>query len=279
MRLASQTAEQQVPLFFRKSRAAGPPRAVAEPRAPQEASSRLAYAGVFLFTFVLYFRPNELLPGVFGTLPIAKTIAIITLIVYLGSSLSKAGPLTILPIETKMVALIAGLGVLFLPIAVVPQHTIDTLTEVFLKVGVIYVLMTNVVDTRRRLDLMWKLVVIAGTYLAYGAIRTYGAGQFTLTVRGVGVRIEGIVGGIFGNPNDLATALDMLLPLAVALAITQRGFQRALYWVCAVALAAGVLVTFSRGGFLGLVAMGAVLLWKLGRVLTYRRRQKKEATT
>src|SRR5215510_237383 len=80
-----------------------------------------------------------------------------------------------------------------------------------------------------------------------------------------GVRIEGLVGGMFENPNDLATALDLLLPFAVVLTLISKGLSRLFYLVCAAVLAVGVLVTLSRGGFLGLIASGPVLLWKLGR--------------
>jgi len=79
------------------------------------------------------------------------------------------------------------------------------------------------------------------------------------------VRIEGLVGGMFENPNDLATALDLLLPFAVALTLISKGLARLFYLVCAAVLAIGVLFTLSRGGFLGLIASSGVLLWKLGR--------------
>src|SRR5262249_59652331 len=52
---------------------------------------------------------------------------------------------------------------------------------------------------------------------------------------------------------------------AVGLALVCKGFARMFYLVCGAVLAVGVLVTLSRGGFLGLVAMGGLLLWKLGR--------------
>jgi putative inorganic carbon (HCO3(-)) transporter len=271
MKLASETSRQQAPLLSRGALSRGalasvrPQRVAVEAPAGQEDKNSLAFAGVFLFTLLLYVRPNELLPGVFGTLPIAKTVAIVTLLIFLGSRLSDGGKLTILPIETKMVALIALLGLAWMPLAASPQDSMKMLTEVFLKVGLVFVLMTNVLDTRKRLLALWKLVVVCGTVLAFSAIETYRAGDFTLTVRGVGTRIEGLVGGIFGNPNDLAIALNLLLPLAVALAYTRRGAARAFYAACAAVLAAGVIVTFSRGGFLGLVAMGGLLLWKVGR--------------
>jgi putative inorganic carbon (hco3(-)) transporter len=86
-------------------------------------------------------------------------------------------------------------------------------------------------------------------------------GEFTAQ----GLRIEGLVGGMFENPNDLATALDLLLPFAVALTLVSKGIGRLIYLLCSTILAVGVLVTLSRGGFLGLIASGCVLLWKLGR--------------
>ena len=70
---------------------------------------------------------------------------------------------------------------------------------------------------------------------------------------------------MFENPNDLATALDLLLPFAVALTLISKGLARLFYLVCTAVLAVGVLFTLSRGGFLGLIALSGVLLWKLGR--------------
>src|SRR5262249_48585207 len=137
----------------------------------------------------------------------------------------------------------------------------DTLTDTYLKTVVIFILMVNLTDTRRRLFSLWKLVVICGAALGVAAIRSYLKGEFTAR----GVRIEGLVGGMFENPNDLATALDLLLPFAVALTLAGKGVARMFYMCCAVVIAIGVLVTFSRGGFLGLIALGVVLLWKLGK--------------
>jgi putative inorganic carbon (HCO3(-)) transporter len=103
--------------------------------------------------------------------------------------------------------------------------------------------------------------VICGAALGVGAIRSYMRGEFTVR----GLRIEGLVGGMFGNPNDLATALDILLPFAVAITLASKGLARLFFLGCAAILTVGVLVTLSRGGFLGLMATGGVLLWKLGR--------------
>jgi O-antigen ligase len=105
------------------------------------------------------------------------------------------------------------------------------------------------------------MVVIWGGIFGLQAFDSYMKGEFTVK----GQRIGGSVGGMFGNPNDLATSLDMLLPFAIVLFLMKKGPLRLIYLACAVVIAMGVVVTFSRGGFLGLLALSAVMLWKLGR--------------
>ncbi|HKP87844.1 MAG TPA: O-antigen ligase family protein [Blastocatellia bacterium] len=229
-----------------------------------------AFAGLFFFTLLLYARPNDTFPELLGTFPFVKIVAIITLLAYFASKISLAEPLTIWPIELKMLAIITLLGVAFIPIAASPKDSIDLLADTFLKVATIFVLMINLLDSRERLRSIIKLAVICGTVLAVLAILTYMQGKFTVVTRGedYGVaaeRITGAVGGIFGNPNDLATSFDLLIPLAAALAFMRRGLARAAYFTCALLLSIGVVVTFSRGGFLGLVASVGWVVWKMGR--------------
>jgi O-antigen ligase len=231
-------------------------------------SQRGAFAGLFLFTLLLYIRPNELFPEVFGTFPLARIVAVVAILAYVGSKLGGGERLTIMPIELKMLGIITLLGVLFAPLSAAPQDSIDVLLDLFLKVGIIFVLLINVIDTRERLRSLLSLVVVCGTIFAALAIKSYLVGEFVAVHRrDVGVvqlRIVGAVGGFFGNPNDLAVTLNMLLPLAVALTLLSGGVKRVFYAGCAAIMIGGVIVTFSRGGFLGLVAMCIVLLWKVG---------------
>src|SRR5215510_2578689 len=220
----------------------------------------LAFAGVYLFTLMLYARPNDLAPAL-GDFPLVKIVAIGALLIYIGSKTSAGERLSVWTLEMTMLMVIAALGLLLTPTAASREDSIDTLTDPYLKTVIIFILMVNLIDTRQRLFSLWKLVVVCGATLGVGAIRSYMNGEFAMK----GVRIEGLVGGIFGNPNDLATALDLLLPFAVVLTGAGKGLWRLFYLVCAAILAVGVLVTFSRGGFLGLIATGAVLLWRLGR--------------
>ena len=220
----------------------------------------LAFAGVYLFTLMLYARPNDLLPAL-GDFPLVKIVAISALLIYIGSKISGGERFSVWTLEMTMLVVIAALGLLFMPIAVSPPHTMAVLTDVYLKTVIIFILMVNLIDTRQRIFSLWKLVVVCGAALGVGAIRSYMKGEFAVK----GLRIEGFVGGMFENPNDLATALDILLPFAIVLTVISKGLTRLFYLGCAAILTAGILVTLSRGGFLGLLALCVVLLWKLGR--------------
>jgi len=218
----------------------------------------LAFAGVYLFTLMLYARPNDLFPAL-GDFPLVKIVAIGVLLIYIGS---KAGArLSVWTLEMTMLMVIATLALLFMPVAASPKDSLDTLSDTFIKTVIIFILMVNLIDTRQRIFSLWKLVVICGAALGVGAIKSYMKGEFI----GPTLRIEGLVGGMFENPNDLATALDLLLPFAVLLTLISRGLARLFYLGCAAVLTIGILVTLSRGGFLGLIASSGVLLWKLGR--------------
>ena len=146
-----------------------------------------------------------------------------------------------------------------MPIAASPKDSFDTLTDPFLKTVIIFTLMINLIDTRQRIFSLWKLVVVCGAALGVGAIRSYMKGEFTAgaTHRRIGRRDV-------RKSERPGAALDLLLPFAAALTLSSKGLARLFYLGCAAVMTVGVLVTLSRGGFLGLIASGAVLLWKLG---------------
>ncbi|HWS87141.1 MAG TPA: O-antigen ligase family protein [Pyrinomonadaceae bacterium] len=220
----------------------------------------VTYAGLFLFTFFVYFRPYELfaLPALdYG----AQFLAIFTLLAYFPSQLSAEGNLTARPREVVLALLLLAAALLSVPTAVSPGEAWDNTLE-FGKVILIFVVAVNVVRTERRLRGLLVLVMAASLMLSFNAYSDYAAGRLELR----GERVKGMLGGMFDNPNDLALHLVTMVPLAVGLAFARRGLLRkAVYLVCAVLFTAGIVVSFSRGGFLGFVACGGVLAWKYGR--------------
>ncbi|HZG52238.1 MAG TPA: O-antigen ligase family protein, partial [Pyrinomonadaceae bacterium] len=81
-----------------------------------------------------------------------------------------------------------------------------------------------------------------------------------------GQRVAGVVGGMFGNANDMALHLVVMIPLAIGLLLSTRNLlAKPLYAAAAFLMVGGIIASFSRGAFLGLLGAGLVLAWKLGR--------------
>ncbi len=79
-----------------------------------------------------------------------------------------------------------------------------------------------------------------------------------------GVNFLGISGGsVFFDENDFALSMNVALPIAFFLGFTQKGWKRWFFWMAVIAFVLGNMVTGSRGGFVGLVAVGAVCWWSM----------------
>jgi O-antigen ligase len=71
---------------------------------------------------------------------------------------------------------------------------------------------------------------------------------------------------MFGNPNEMAMHFVMMTPIVFSLGVAaKKGLVRWAYFVMAALFVGANMVTFSRGGFLGLIACLGILAWKLGR--------------
>ncbi|MBV9958429.1 MAG: O-antigen ligase family protein [Acidobacteria bacterium] len=222
----------------------------------------LTYLGIFLFTFVVYFRPYELIPALSAFSSMALVLAVLTLGIYLPTQLGLEGNLTARPREVHLLLLLTFTALLSIPFAIVPGEAWATFNDTFIKAVLMFIVMVNVVRTEWRLKGLIWLALGVGCLLSLNALDNYRAGNFTVE----GYRVEGDLGGMFGNPNDMALHLVTVIPLAVALLLTSRKLAaKALYAVCALLMLAGTVVTFSRGGFIGLLFGAGVMAWKLGR--------------
>jgi O-antigen ligase len=236
---ASGAAEAELPPFKRRGHA-------------------LSYAGLFLFTTLAYVRPYELHPAFAFLSSAAFYVALATLACYIPSQLASENSLTVWAREVKLVLLLALLCLLSVFQAHDPGQSWDSFWTYF-KVVVMFIVMVNVVRTELRLrGMIWLALGISFVVSAY-ALNDYRGGQFRVS----GVRIGGVLGGLFENPNDLALQLVIMIPLAWGLLLAARGFvKKLLYAACALVMVGGVVVTFSRGGFLGLLCAAFVMLWK-----------------
>jgi putative inorganic carbon (HCO3(-)) transporter len=222
----------------------------------------LSFAGLFLFTIVVFVRPYEIFPSLTWLSRSAFWIALATIIVFVPAQFMTEGNLTIRPREVNLILLLCLLGLLSIPLATSPDDAWEIFSANLIKIVLMFIVMVNVVRTRFRLMSLLILAIIVASYVSVNAINDYRLGR----LEDMGLRIAGSIGGMLENPNDLALYLVSILPIGVGLFLgTHRNPLRILYLLAAVLMAVAIVCTFSRGGFVGLVAALSVLALKFGR--------------
>lgn len=192
-------------------------------------------------------------------------------------------------VDRPLLLIVAFLGAALLSFfAVDDLAAATTWLTAFLVEGVLlYFLVLNLFRTleslRRALDvLMLCGALLGGLTLYQETTRSY-AQQFSglaqrafVDEEGAGDRIEaenpyrnpekiyGVerAGGPLGSPNRYAQILILLLPLTYFRMRAQRRLHfKLICAACGVLMLAGALLTYSRGGFVGLIALVALLKW------------------
>ncbi len=139
------------------------------------------------------------------------------------------------------------------------RHAVDQTVD-FGKTILIYLLIENVVTTEARLKKVMFTMVLCGLFPAIGTIYHYQAGILVEQSRATWR-------GIFGNPNEAAYGILVLIPLALALAGKSRLPVRLGLWAIVGIYLLGMFFTFSRGGFLALFAVFGLMAWKHNSVV------------
>ncbi|MGZ6162189.1 MAG: O-antigen ligase family protein [Myxococcaceae bacterium] len=140
--------------------------------------------------------------------------------------------------------------------SVAPAAT-DTWVRLMVKVVLAWFLVVNLATTPRRLAILCLCLVAGSIVTSVGGILRYLSGEELSQ----GFRTLWL--GAYGDPNYLAEYLAMTVPMAAAF-IARRGTRASVRLLCATALILGVtciVLTFSRGGFLGVVFGG--LVWAM----------------
>jgi len=220
-----------------------------------------SYATLFLFTAILYLRPAEFYPSAL-TASIALLLGIATLGFFIPTQLSLEGTLTARPREVNLVLFLFLTGLLSIPLAINRQEAWAEFSGTFIRCIVIFVVMINVVRTEARLKGLIFLSMAAGIWLSIEAINEYRLGLMTVE----GYRAAGRGTGIFGNTNDMALHLVTILPISVAFMLGSKGAVRKLiYGASATLMIAAIVLSYSRGAFIGMLVVVLFIAWKLGR--------------
>ncbi len=211
-----------------------------------------SYWLLLAFLFLLYANLPLVMPALEALRP-AKVVAGAALVMLLAErafarkSLEFAWPEGILLLGFLGAAALSSLTALW------PRQAAESVSDL-VKMTIVFFFIVNCANTEGRLrGVIWTLI-IGGLLPAAGTLRNYFQGNV----------VEGRAGwvGIFANPNELAYSLVILLPLAAYLATSLGLLPRLALLGIALVYVAAILVTFSRGGLLALVAVLGLYAWR-----------------
>jgi len=215
---------------------------------------RVAFFWLSAFYVVYCARPEDWIPGL-PAIPLAKITGICAFLALLASANKAKRSFKHLPREGYyLLAIIALMYVsaLFSPVwkGGAFARTLD-----FSKMFVAWILTYLVVTDFQKFR---KIIYIQAASVAVIAVIS--------VIKGRGhERLEGVLGGIYSNPNDLAFAIVLSLPFCLAFLVTSKSAVKKLAWLGGMlVMLLALFMTASRGGFIDLVVTGTVCLWYFG---------------
>jgi probable O-glycosylation ligase (exosortase A-associated) len=207
------------------------------------------YVGVYLYFLYEFLRPYDLIPALLP-LRLAMVIEIVTLIswvLYLTRTKHKVNW------SRFHWAFLAFLTVIaFTVITAANNRYAYNTFQLMMVTFIIFVIATNVVDSTNRLNKLIWLLLLTHFYFALKGIYNYAVAH-TVTR---GELTSGYVGsGYIGDENDFALALNVMVPFAFFMIIySGRKIKKFVGAILLITFTFGVVCSFSRGGWLGLVA-------------------------
>jgi O-antigen ligase len=214
--------------------------------------------GLCLFTVLAFF---EVLPAVAGGFTFAKIGGLLLAIAWTATIVVKSGGsrnfVTSHPLATAALVTFLAWIAISTAWAESPSTTLATLPRYGPNVFLFLIVYTAIRERRHVVWMLAAFVVGASVAAAYGIVRPPAQNPLR------GDRI----GGIVGDPNELASVLVVGLVLAVTLAaiLRRRTIGRAMVAGCALLLLLGVFLTLSRGGLLALAVVMVVAVLNAGR--------------
>ena len=209
------------------------------------------FLGLAVYAWLAYMRPQDLAWSI-GTMQLSKWVAIATLVgLVLSFGREKFATFRL---QTLLLVLM-GIWFAFTCYTAVLPDLSQKWLDIYVKIILISLLTTGLVRSRQRFELL--IMVIAFSLGLLGLKNAI----FSITHAGAQF-LEG-PGGFMIDRNAYALALNMAIPLLVAIGMTN---ERKWVRIAALALVPFCMITifstFSRGGLLTLGVVGAMLVWR-----------------
>ncbi|HET7220268.1 MAG TPA: hypothetical protein VFJ02_19570, partial [Vicinamibacterales bacterium] len=138
----------------------------AAPYLPPIERPNWGFWGVFVFTGLLFFRPQDTVPAL-APLHLPELAAIVALAAMMSHRISRGMPLIKVTPEIVGVGLMAFMMLATAPFSIWPGGALGTFTEIYFKVVLVFILMVNSIRGVRPLRWFTWLILCAMGYVAF----------------------------------------------------------------------------------------------------------------
>jgi O-antigen ligase len=206
------------------------------------------------FYLVYCARPEDWFSPI-GIVPLAKVTGIMAVLAFMFSGRKGQRKFSELPVESYFLLVMIAILMLSSMVSPVWRGGAINRTMDFSKVWVVYALTFLLVTDLAKLR---RIVFIQAASVPVICLLSVVKGHAR-------VRLDGVLGGIYSNPNDLAFAIALSLPFCLMFLLTARGGLRKTLWGTGMlVMVVALFMTASRGGFITLVFTAMVCLWHFG---------------
>ncbi len=213
------------------------------------------WIGILVFSWISYMNPHRFTWAAAYDYPFAKIVAIVTIAGLLFTKDRMSLPKTR---ETLLIVLL-GLYFTLTTFFAFNQNAAWIQWEKVIKILIMTLATMVLINDSKKLK--YLVMVIAGS-IGFLGIK---GGIFSF-VTGGGFRVYGPPGSFFADNNDMALALNMTIPMLFYLAKNEKNKRlKMLFWFTFVSSIVSIVFTYSRGGFLALAIVLALLFLKSQR--------------
>jgi putative inorganic carbon (HCO3(-)) transporter len=218
---------------------------------------RYTWVGVLLWTWLSIMNPHRLTYGFAFDMPWAQLVAGATLLSLVIDRKRLKFPWTAPVIALVLFIVWMCITTVF---AIYPEPSREQLVKV-LKIQLFTLIALAAIRERRHIEwFLWVNVISIGFYGVKGGL---------FVIRSAGSdRVWGPEGSFIEGNNEVGLAIILVIPLMHYLFTTlQHRWARWAILLAMLLCATAAIGTYSRGGFLAIAAMGAVLWWRSQRRL------------
>jgi O-antigen ligase len=224
-----------------------------------EKGTRFAFQCFLWFGVIVFIAPQAFVPAL-SALGIGKIVMFLALFSYAKFAYSQGRLSFAEGGELKILAWFLLLALLSVGFSRWPGGSLQFFMDFAWKAGVVFFLAANLLTSGERArQLCWTFALFAAVNSFIG-LQNWHSGNM---MAGATNRISGGFAPLAGDPNDLGLLLNMCMPLAwYAYRIAKTAVTRYAALLIVLSCAVAVVITFSRGAFLGLLAVAGVFTWK-----------------